>query len=168
MGIFIPSDEVVLVFEKGVKLFDGEKPRYKDLTAMGEAKAAGVFFLTNRKIIFVPRRSLTESILEPLTFLLSEGLIKDILEIAAEMSAGRGSADLGELDLTQGRDFLEIPLSSIKEVKAKKAYLFTNYLMVRYEEEGTSTACSFIFGQAARSKKDLEKKILQAMKESKR
>jgi len=130
---------------------------------MGESKAAGVFILTDRRIIFVPRKSLTERILEPLTALLSEGLLKDILDFAREVSTGKGKVDIKELDLLKGSDFLEIPLGAISKVEAKKAYLFTNYLMVRYRAEDKDQAFSFLFGQGAKSKKDLAKRIKEAM-----
>ena len=155
-----------MVYEKGVKLFDGEKPKYKDLTAMGEAKAAGIFILTNKRIIFVPSRSLTESIFEPLAYLLNEGLIKDMLDLATETSAGKGDVNLEELDVQKRPSFLEIPLNSIKKAEARKAYLFTNYLMIKYEIVGKERSYSFLFGQAARSKKELAKKIMEAAKAS--
>ncbi len=155
-----------MVYEKGVKLFEGEKPKYKDLTAMGEAKAAGVFILTNKRIIFVPSRSLTESILEPLAFLLNEGLIKDILDFASEISSGKGDVNLAGSDLPKDSNFLKISLSTVKKAEARKAYLFTNYLMVKYEAGGKDIAYSFLFGQAARSKKELAKKIMEAAKAS--
>ena len=102
--------------------------------------------------------------MEPLAFLLNEGLIKDILDFASEISSGKGDVNLAESDLLKDSNFLEIRLSTVKKAEAKKAYLFTNYLMIKYDLGGKEIACSFLFGQAARSKKDLAKKIMEAVK----
>ena len=57
---------------------------------------------------------------------------------------------------------LSIPLDNIIKVEAKRAFFVTAYLMVKYNTTEGSKACSFIFGTAAKSQKDLNDAIMTA------
>ena len=63
--------------------------------------------------------------------------------------------------LADDSESIAIPLKDVIDAEAKRAYMVTAYLMVKYNSpEGGVQATSFVFGTAAKSQKDLAKVIL--------
>lgn len=57
---------------------------------------------------------------------------------------------------------MAIPLEDVVEAEARRAYMTTAYLMVKYTTSQGVKACSFVFGTAAKSQKELAEAIIKA------
>jgi hypothetical protein len=151
-------DESVLLHEVSVKAFDGEKPKYGELTAVSD-KEMGELLVTDQRILFFIRFSLRGEVGEagmsiasflagvPSGVVLSEYL-------ASKTSKVKIEPGLIEKVLGTPSSF-QIPLKTVVKAEAKKAYLFTNYLSITYRTQRGTASKSFIFGSAAKSRKDL-------------
>jgi hypothetical protein len=164
------EDETILRQSTDAYLHWGEKPKYKDLTAVGE-KDIGNFILTNKRILFL-RKTTIERILGS----GAVGLVGAI-SILAGLPAGlvitehiEGKIQSARVKpeevskILQDEKSLSIPLEDIIEVKAKRAFFVTAYLMVKYNTPEGSNFCSFVFGTAAKGQKDLADAIMAAKK----
>jgi len=163
------GDETIIRQSTDAKLHWGEKPKYKDLTAVGE-KDIGNFILTNKRVLFL-RKTTIERI-------LGSGAVglAGVISILAGLPAGlviteqiEGKIQSAKVKpeevskiLREDEQSLSIPLDDVIEVKAKRAFFVTAYLMVKYNETEGSKACSFVFGTATKGQKDLAEAIMAA------
>jgi hypothetical protein len=167
------NDEDIIEHHAGVRWYPGEKPKYKDLTYFGEQQI-GNFLLTDKRILFL-RKSTMKRLLgqEAVEFGGVAGIFAGLPQgvvIANFIGEKISSAKVkpGEVDqiLTDDPESMAIPLEEIKDVQAKRAYMVTSYLMVKYLTPEGEKACSFVFGTAAKSQKDLAQSIVQAKQKS--
>lgn len=64
--------------------------------------------------------------------------------------------------LREDSESMAIPLEDVVEAEARRAYMTTAYLIVKYNTPQGVKACSFVFGTAAKSQKELAEAIIEA------
>jgi len=164
--------EEILEQYAGVRQYSGEKPKYKDLTYFGEQQV-GNFILTKKRILFLRKTTMTRLLgkeaaewggLASLLAGLPQGIVIANF-IGEKLSSAKVKPEEVERILAEDSESIAIPLENIIDVEAKRAYMVTAYLMVKYNTPEGVKASSFVFGTAAKSQKDLAKAILAAKQE---
>ena len=164
-----PREELILKNETGARLYLCEKPKYKDLTYFGEQQL-GNFILTDKRILFLRKTSIARTLgaaaldLSGLAGVLA-GLPAAL--IVTEMVGGKvASAKIKpeevERVVREDPESIAISLEDVVEAKAKRAYLVTSYLMIKYNTPRGVKAYSLVFGTAAKSQKELAEAIMMA------
>ena len=150
--------DTVLKHETSVKAFIGEKPKYSELTAVSD-KEMGEFLVTNSRIIFFTRFSFARALggtgidIASLLSGIPAGMVLSEL-LASKASNVEVKPEMISKIMEEPSSF-QIPLTEIIKTEAKKAYIFTNYLTITYRTSTGTEARSFVFGSAAKSKKEL-------------
>lgn len=163
-----PEDDGSTHHFADARQYPGEKPRYRDLTYFGEQQL-GNFILTDKRILFLRKTSMARifgaATLELASFLA--GLPAAIIAghmAGARMESAKIKPDEVEKVLKEDPESTIIPLENIVQVEAKRAYLFTAYLTLWYNTPQGPSTSSFVFGTAAKSRKEL----VEAIREAKR
>lgn len=153
----------------GARQYPGEKPKYKDLTYFGEQQV-GNFILTNIRILFLRKTTMMRTLGKGATdavglagFLagLPQGLVITDF-IGEKLSSAKVKPEEVDKVLAEDSESIAIPLKDVVDVEAKRAYMVTAYLMIKYNTPEGVKATSFVFGTAAKSQKDLAKAIFDA------
>ncbi len=165
----LEDNEEILEHYTGVRWYPGEKPKYKDLTYFGEQQV-GNFLLTEKRILFL-RKTTMKRLLgqEAAEFGGIAGIFAGLPQgvvianfIGEKVSSAKVKLDEVEQILTDDLESIAISLSAVKDLQAKRAYMVTAYLMVKYDTPDGEKTCSFVFGTASKSQKDLAQAILNA------
>jgi hypothetical protein len=159
--------EEIITQYPGTRVYPGEKPKYKDLTYVGE-QDNGSFILTSKRLLFLRKSTMKSCLKEGIadmagiaSFLagLPQGLVITDY-IGGKLSKARVKQDEVEKILSDDPNSISIPLKDIVRVEAKRAYMVTAYLMIEYKTTQGVTAHSFVFGTASKNQKGLAKEIL--------
>ncbi|KYK37656.1 MAG: zinc ribbon domain-containing protein [Theionarchaea archaeon] len=168
-GIVEKTEEKILQQIPDARQYCGEKPKYKDLTTFGEQQL-GNFILTDKRILFLRKTTMLKSLGKGAADLagiagflagLPQGLVLTDY-IGGKLASAKVKPEEVEKILAQDPESLAIPLEDITQVKAKRAYMVTAYLMVKYTTPQGVKAQSFVFGTAAKSQKELANAIIAA------
>lgn len=151
------SEEKILHNQPNTRIYPGEKPKYKDLTYVGEQQL-GSFILTNKRVRFLRKTSLSRLFgAAALEMVGVAGLLVGLPAslVIGDMAGGRvESAKIKEEEvekvLQDDSESFEISLNDIVDAEARRAYMMTAYLMVRYNTPQGVKASSFVFGTAAK------------------
>jgi hypothetical protein len=161
--------EEILQQYPGSRKYPSEKPKYKDLTYVGE-QDVGNFIFTNKRLLFLRKTTMAKRLgngaiegVGVASFLagLPQGLVITDY-IGSQVSSARVKPEEVEKILGDDPESLSISLEDIVRAEAKRAYMMTAYLMVEYKAADGVKALSFVFGTAAKSQKKLAKAILAA------
>ncbi len=163
------SEEKILHNQPNARIYLGEKPKYKNLTYVGEQQL-GSFILTNKRLLFLRKTSLSR--LFGATSLEIAGVAGLLVGLPASLVIGDmtgsrvESAKIKEEEvekvLQDDPESVEISLNDIVATEARRAYMMTAYLMVRYNTPQGVKAISFVFGTAAKNQRELAQMILTA------
>ena len=161
--------EQILDHRTDARLYAGEKPKYKDLTYFGEQQL-GNFILTDRRILFLRKTSLARTLgASALELAGVAGLLAGLPAaiVVGDMAGGRvASAKIKPEEvakvLKEDPESIAIALEDVVEVEARRAYMMTAYLTVKYNTPQGVNACSFVFGTAAKKQKELTDAIITA------
>jgi hypothetical protein len=151
------------------RLYSGEKPKYKDLTYFGEQQL-GNFILTDRRILFLRKTSIARTLGAAAVELAGWGGFLAGLPAALVVAGTAGNRlasaaikpEEVERVLHEDPESLAIPLESVVEADSRRAYMTTAYLTVKYNTPQCVSACSFVFGTAAKKQKELADSIMTA------
>ena len=167
------KNEEILHQFPGTRQYPGTKPRYKDLTYVGE-KDAGNFIVTTTQILFLRKETMTQTLgknvmeatgIGSLLAGLPQGLVITDF-IGEKLSSARVKMEEVNKILSDDPKSLSIPLKNIVKVAAKRAYMVTAYLMLEYKTPKGVEATSFVFGTATRNQKELASTINMMMKDA--
>jgi hypothetical protein len=165
----IIKEERILKQYADTRQYPGKKPKYKDLTYFGEQQM-GTFILTDKCILFLRKTTMSRllgkgalDLAGVASFLagLPQGLVLTEY-IGGKLKSARINPDEVEKIIADDPESLAIPLKEIIQAETKRAYMVTAYLVVEYVTPQGTTACSFVFGTAAKGQKKLAHAILAA------
>jgi hypothetical protein len=170
----LTKSEEILEHYPGVRLYIGEKPKYKDLTYFGEQQI-GNFILTEKRILFLRKTTMKRLLGKEATEFggiagIFAGLPQGVVIanfIGEKISSAKIKPEEIKRIIEEDSESIEISLENINVVEAKRAYMITAYLMVKYTSPKGENICSFVFGTASKSQKKLSYAILKAREEYK-
>ena len=163
------NEEIILKHQTDARVYPGEKPKYRDLTYVKEQQL-GNFILTDKRILFLRKTSVARSLgaaaLEAVGlagFLAGLPAALVVGAVAgAKVTSAKIKPDEVEKILREDPESLAIRLEDVVKVEARRAYMATAYLMVKYNTPQGVKARSFVFGTAAKSQKELAGAIMKA------
>jgi hypothetical protein len=163
------NDERVLEHRTDARLCFGEKPRYRDLTYFGEEQV-GNFILTDRRILFLRKSSMATTLGQAaLEFTGLAGFLAGIPAgivvgdmVGDRLVSARIKPEEVESVLKENPESIAIPLENVVDAEARRAYMATAYLVLKYNAPEGIKACSFLFGTAAKGQRELAKAIMSA------
>ncbi len=83
---------------------------------------------------------------------------------SGKLSSAKINSEEVEKILREDLESMVIPLRDVVEAEARRAYMMTAYLMVKYNTAQDIQAVSFVFGTAAKNQKELANAIEEAKK----
>jgi hypothetical protein len=170
MGVsLINGEEEILKQYPGTRTYQGEKPRYKDLTYVGE-QDIGNFILTTKRLLFLRKSTMTRCLGKNIVDMAGmagflNGLPQSLVitdYVGKKISRAWIKPEEAEQIVNDDPDSLSIPLKDLVRVEGKRAYLVTAYLMVECKTSLGVKTYSFVFGTASKNQKELALEITAA------